>query len=128
MPSRAKSAPTATLAGPDSGDHIQTVTARTFGPQVLQARGPVAVEFMSYSCAYCGTMEPALQLAAQRLGGKEKVCRVNIEAEPGLAQRYSIGGTPTLLMFRNGNELDRVEGPSPDLGRLMATLTEPFGA
>ena len=127
MSSRAKNAPQNTLARPDSGDQIQTVTAGTFTGQVLNGRGPSVVEFMSYSCAYCGNLEPLIQEAARRLAGREKIFRVNIAAEPGLAERYGIEGTPTLVLFQDGEELDRLEGQEPDLDGLMAALTGPFG-
>jgi thioredoxin 1 len=128
MSSMTQNALQLTQVRPVDNDQIQTVTTGTFNAQVLKARGPVAVEFMSYSCSFCGNLEPALQEAARRLASKVKVCRVNIASEPGLAERYGITGTPTLLMFKGGDELDRVEGMDPELVGLMATLAGPFGS
>jgi len=108
-----------------SHDEIQTVTGRTFQASVLDARGPVVVEFMSYGCAHCGVMEPVLQRVAARLKGTETVVRVNVGVEQGLAERYGIAGTPTMVVFSNGREVRRVEGPIPTAENLFATLTQP---
>jgi thiol-disulfide isomerase/thioredoxin len=44
-----------------SSDHIRTVTGGTFKPWVLEGKGPIAVEFMSYGCVHCREIEPVLQ-------------------------------------------------------------------
>ena len=113
---------------PGQTENIFTVTGEAFETLVLQADGPVAVEFMSYSCGYCQALEPALQSAAQGLKSREQIFRVNIAAEPNLASSYEIEGTPTFLMFLNGTEVGRVEGPSANEASLMAELTQPFPA
>jgi len=94
---------------------------------VLQGDGPIAVEFMSYSCAYCGALEPILQQAAEFLKDKETILRVNIVIEQDLAESFGIQGTPTFVMFLNGSEVGRAEGPHPTLSSLLAELTQPFG-
>ncbi len=45
---------------------------------------------------------------------KENIFRVNVAVEPEIADRYDIQGTPTLIMFLDGKEVGRVEGPSPE--------------
>jgi thioredoxin 1 len=109
-------------------DAIKTLDARTFENLVLDGSGPIAVEFMSYSCAYCGAMEPVLQKVAQGLVSKEKFFRVNVAVEEQLASDYEIEGTPTLVMFLDGREVGRVEGADPDVKSVFAAVTEPFGA
>lgn len=109
-----------------SGDSIQTVTSSTFKALVLEGKGPIVVEFMSYGCAHCHVMEPVLQEVAQMVEPKEKVFRVNIALEQELAESYQIQGTPTFVMFLNGTEVGRVEGPPPALSSILAVVTEPF--
>jgi thioredoxin 1 len=105
---------------------IETVTSATFGPLVLEAEGPVVVEFMSYGCAHCRAIEPVLQEVAETVRSKEKVYRVNIALEPELAGSYQVEGTPTLIMFLGGAEVGRAEGPRPMASSLLAVMTEPF--
>jgi thioredoxin-like negative regulator of GroEL len=109
-------------------DPITTVTAATFERMVLQADRPVAVEFMSYACAHCGAIEPALQHAAAVLATQERVFRVNIALDPDLARSFAIQGTPTIVLFRGGREAGRVEGPLPTQSSVLAALTDPFEA
>jgi thiol-disulfide isomerase/thioredoxin len=93
---------------------------------VLDARGPIVVEFMSYGCGHCRELEPVLQQVAELLASTERFLRVNLAVEPELAERYQVEGTPTLLMFLDGAEVGRVDGIRPSLSTLMATVTRPF--
>ena len=107
-------------------DAIETVTDRTFASLVLGGEGPIAVEFMSYGCAHCRALEPILQQVATRVGATERVFRVNIAVEEGLAESYGINGTPTLIMFLNGREVRRVDGPHPNFESVLTAVTQPF--
>jgi thioredoxin 1 len=111
---------------PLSGGKIQTVTSSTFTRLVLEAKGPVAVEFMSYGCAHCREIEPVLEQVAEMVGPQEKIFRVNIAVEQDLADSYQIQGTPTFVMFLNQNEVGRVEGPSPTKSSVLTAVTQPF--
>jgi len=107
-------------------DKIRTVTSETFASLVLDGQGPIVVEFMSYACAYCGAIEPILQQVAEIMKSQAKIFRVNIGIEHELANSYEISGTPTLVMFLNGSEVGRVDGPSPVLSDVLATITQAF--
>jgi thioredoxin 1 len=109
-----------------SNDRIRTLDSSEFDALVLKGEGPIAVEFMSYSCAHCGAMEPALQQVAQTLESREKIFRVNIALEQELADSYRIQGTPTLIMFLDGAEVGRVEGPHPTARSVLEAVTRPF--
>ena len=118
--------PLPVMRGETSEGGIATLTSGTFDTFILDGQGPIAVEFMTYSCAHCGTIEPVLQQAAEALRSKEQVFRVNIATEQDLAQRFDIQATPTIVLFMNGREVGRVEGPSPNLSSVLAELTQPF--
>ena len=109
-------------------DMIQTVTEATFNDVVLQASGPVAVEFMSYGCGFCRAIEPLLQQVTEKLHSAVKIFRVNVPAQSELAGSYGIEGTPTFVMFLNGNEIARSEGPVPTTANISAMLTQPFNS
>ena len=108
------------------GRVIRTATSETFERFVLQGSGPIVVEFMSYGCGHCRALEPVLQQVANLLNGKETVFKVNVAAEPMLAESYAIEGTPTFVMFLNGIERGRAAGAPPDVSSLLATVSEPF--
>jgi thioredoxin 1 len=109
-----------------SSDRIQTVTRETFDALVLEGQGPIAVEFMSYGCAHCRVIEPILQQVATAVAPAETIFRVNTAVEPELAESYEIEGTPTLVMFWNGQEVGRAEGPSPIFASVQTLVTQPF--
>ena len=109
-----------------SSDSIGTVTGSTFSSLILDAEGPIAVEFMSYGCAHCRALEPVIEKVAETLKSKEKIFRVNTAVEAKLSDSYAIEGTPTLIMFLNGKEVGRVEGPQPTTSSVMTAITQPF--
>ena len=111
-----------------SRDAIPSLDAAGFEARVLQGQGPIAVEFMSYSCAHCGAMEPVLQQVAESLRSREPIFRVNVVVELELANSYQIEGTPTFVMFLDGQEVGRSEGPDPDEATVMEAVTAPFGS
>jgi thioredoxin 1 len=126
MISRMRESPRKTPTKRVSSDTIRTVTRSTFTPLVLEGDGPIVVEFMSYGCAYCRELEPIIQQVAEKVRTKEQVFRVNIPVDQELAETYQIHGTPTLVMFLNGTEVGRVEGPHPTASSVETAMTLPF--
>jgi len=114
--------------GPQQGDGIRTVTSGSFSELVLEGDGPVVVEFMSYGCAYCRVIEPVLQQVAEIVKSEERIFRVNVAVERELAGSYDIQSTPTLVMFLNGREVGRVEGPNPTVASVLTAMTQAFGS
>jgi thioredoxin-like negative regulator of GroEL len=109
-----------------ASDAIRTVTSGTFNTLVLEGEGPMAVEFMSYGCEHCRAIEPVLQQVAVKVKSKENIFRVNVAIEQELAGSYGIQGTPTFVMFLNGREVGRDEGPHPTVSSVMKVVTQPF--
>jgi thioredoxin-like negative regulator of GroEL len=97
-------------AGQDGS--TQAADGSKFERLVLKAAGPV-VEFMSCGCAHCAAMEPALQQVAKVLQPRQHFVRVNVALETGLAARYDIKSTPTIVLFLGGQAVGRLEGPLP---------------
>jgi thioredoxin 1 len=110
----------------EATDQIQTVTGDEFNAVVLEAAGPIAVEFMSYGCPHCRTIEPVLQRVAEMVKSKVKMVRVNVAIEQEVASNYNIEGTPSLIMFLNGRQVGRIEGPSPTVASVLTAVTHPF--
>jgi thioredoxin 1 len=107
-------------------DNIRAVTSATFEELVLDVKGPVVAEFMSYGCTHCRVMEPILQQVAGMVSPDETIVRVNIAVERELAVSYQVQGTPTLIMFLDGRERARVEGPNPTVSTVLSAVTKPF--
>jgi thiol-disulfide isomerase/thioredoxin len=105
---------------------IGDVVERTFASLVLGGSGPIVVEFMSYGCSHCRTLEPVIEQVAEKLKSRETFFRVNVGLEQALADRYEMTGTPTFLMFADSREVGRVVGPRPDASSLTLAVTQPF--
>ena len=114
------------MQGHHSSDRIQTVSASTFDQLILKGDGPIIVEFMSYGCAHCRALEPYLQKVAEMVDPAERIFRVNIAVDQELAASYEIQGTPTLIMFLNGVEVGRDEGPSPTVSNILTLVRQPY--
>jgi thioredoxin 1 len=112
----------------ESTDNIRTTNIDTFGELILRGKGPIVVEFMSYGCSYCRALEPVLQQVAEMGKSKGKLFRVNVAVEQELADRYAIESTPTLMMFLNGQNVGRAEGPTPTVASVLTAITQPFRA
>lgn len=109
-----------------SKSRISTVDGATFDAAVLGGQGPVVVEFMSYGCSHCRALEPVIVRVAEAVGARERIVRVNVGVDQDLAALYGVSVTPTLVMFLDGQEVGRVEGPRPLESSLMEIVTRPF--
>jgi thioredoxin len=87
-----------------------------FEPEVLQAAGPVLVDFYALWCGPCKMLAPFLEQLAIEFAGKMKFAKLNVDDAPQLAGHYGITGVPTLMLFRGGNPVDQMVGlNSPSL-------------
>lgn len=71
---------------------------------------PVVVDFWAAWCGPCKMMAPVFERLAGELASRARFAKVDTDAEQGLAQRYGIRGIPTLILFRQGAEADRLTG------------------
>jgi len=86
------------------------VTTHDFEKEVLQAKEPVLVDFWAPWCMPCRMLAPVVDQLATQYAGRVKVAKVNVDENQGLAAKYSIQGVPTLILFKNGQPVDRVVG------------------
>lgn len=80
-----------------------SITKDTFQKEVLDASQTVLVDFWASWCGPCRMLMPAVEKSAETLEGV-KVCKVNIDDEPGLAEQYRVMTIPTLMVFKNGKQ------------------------
>jgi thioredoxin 2 len=80
----------------------------------IRASVPVVVDFWAPWCGPCRMVSPALERLAQSHAGRLKVVKLNIDGAPEIAGRYEVQGIPLLVLIRDGRELDRLVGASPE--------------
>jgi thioredoxin len=89
------------------------VTDSTFGDQVERSPVPVLVDLWAEWCGPCHMIAPTLDQLASEMDGRLTVAKVNIDENPGTANRFGVRSIPTLLVFKNGQEVDRLVGVQP---------------
>lgn len=90
-----------------------TVTEATFETEVLKSKTPVLVDFWAEWCAPCKAVTPILEELSEKYRGKITVAKVNVDQNANIAVRYGILNIPTLIFFKNGQEVDRLVGLQP---------------
>src|SRR6187549_2837851 len=91
-------------------ERVSSVTDSSFEKEVLQASKPVLVDFWAEWCAPCRMLAPTVEAVAEHYGENASVVKLNVDDNPSTAQRYGIKGIPTLILFRDGKEVERVVG------------------
>jgi thioredoxin 2 len=94
-------------------DRALNVSEGEFLEEVLRETIPTAVDFWAPWCGPCKMVSPVLDDIAVKHPGKIKVVKVNSDENPGLSQRFGIQGIPTIILFRDGREVDRLVGAAP---------------
>jgi thioredoxin 1 len=103
---------------------------RGFERAVLQAEMPVLVDFWAPWCGPCRMVSPVVEQLAGDYAGRLRTVKVNVDDSPVTAQRYGIQSIPTLAIFRQGKEVNRLIGvrPKAELARAIEQALPPVTA
>lgn len=85
------------------GANVNATTDAQFDKDVLQAQGPVLVDFWAAWCQPCKMISPVIDEIAQEYAGRLKVYKVNVDENPETPAKFKVRGIPTLLVFVDGN-------------------------
>lgn len=89
---------------------IKTVTQSSFEADVVKSDKPVLVDLWAAWCSPCIAMEPAIEAVAKDFEGKIHVAKLNVDENPELAQSLDVMSIPTMLVFKNGQPVQRIVG------------------
>lgn len=81
---------------------------KTFEPEVLQAEGPVLVDFFGDGCVPCEALMPHVEALSEKYGGQIKFCKLNITSARRLAIGQKIMGVPVIAMYQNGEKVEEL--------------------
>lgn len=90
--------------------HIKSITEAEFEQEVSQSEVPVLCDFGATWCGPCKRQEPILEKVAEELVGKCKGVKIDIDDSHNLAARFGVKSVPTLILFRQGQEVARQVG------------------
>lgn len=92
--------------------YVNDVSEAALEDELVQSREPILVDFWAPWCGPCRAMAPALEAAAETLAGTAKVYKLNVDDNPSASPRFNLKGIPTLILFKDGNEANRLVGLS----------------
>jgi len=103
---------------------VSEVTDTNFETEVLRSNQPVLVDFWAAWCAPCRMLAPTIDAVAEKYQGKAKVVKLNVDENIDMSSKYGIKGIPTLILFRDGKEADRVVGVPSNAKDFISNMLE----
>jgi thioredoxin 2 len=102
------------------------VTDVSFAAQVEQSRLPVLLDLWAPWCGPCRMLAPVIEEIAREMAGRLRVAKLNVDESPATARRFQVQSIPTLLVLRNGREVNRLVGllPKQEIVRALKDVLE----
>ncbi|MFM9978078.1 MAG: thioredoxin TrxA [Sphingomonadaceae bacterium] len=91
----------------------KAITDDSFQADVLDASGPVLVDFWAEWCGPCKMIGPSLEELSEELGEQVTIAKLNIDDNPDAPGRYGVRGIPTMILFKNGQPAATKVGAAP---------------
>jgi thioredoxin 1 len=110
----------------ESSNIIHISSEADFKTHVLDATGICLVDLFSNRCPPCRVLAPTISLLADKYAGKIAVCKVDVDRVTAVAQRYRVRAIPTVLIIKNGKEVERLVGlrTEAEYAALLDKLTD----
>jgi len=101
-------------------DHAAEITEANFEDEVIKSDKPVLLDFWAEWCPPCKMIAPHVDNFAKEYADKVKVGKVDVDSNQSLAGRFGISAIPTLIMFKDGEPVQTIQGA--DLNRIKEAL------
>jgi thioredoxin 2 len=95
------------------GNQPVTVTDANFATEVERSPLPVLLDMWAPWCGPCRMVGPVVEELAKEMAGRVRVAKLNVDENPATAARFNVQSIPTLLVLKNGREVERIVGAQP---------------
>lgn len=103
--------------------NIINLSKDNFDTTLSEATKPILVDFWAQWCGPCRLMVPMLEELASEMSEKMQVCKIDIDTNLEIAQRFNVLSIPTLILFKDGKAVQQIVG-GRDKGELTALLSQ----
>lgn len=90
--------------------NVTEITTENFESEVLGSSVPVLADFWAAWCGPCKMVSPLIDELAEDYEGKAKVCKINVDEQMELAERFKVMTIPTVIVFKNGEIAEKAVG------------------